>query len=94
MNSDEYERGRRSAIVDLFKLLEVEGGDFYHNQSNNYGCVTFKWFCGAGDPWVRFKGAETQADYSDGRRGTGRYSLNAEAVEAMLSEINSLPEER
>lgn len=90
----EYERGRRSAIEDLFKLLPVEGEDFYFNVPNNYGCITFKWFCGEGPPFPQYAGDAEVGRYLDGIRESGRYYLNKDAVDIMLAAINSKPRKR
>ena len=87
-----FEAGRRSAIEDLFKLLPVEGEHFYFNEPNNYGCITFKWFCGEGNPMKQYAGTEQMGQYH--KRGlcpTGRYYLNKDAVDIMLAALNSKP---
>ena len=85
--NEAFNAGRRSAIEDLFKLLPVEGEHFYFNQSNDYGTITFKWFCGEGNPWALYRGTEQQGNYANkpSPRGTGRYFLNDDAVTTMLA---------
>lgn len=93
--STDYERGRRSAIEDLFKLISVESEDFYHNEPNNYGCITFKWFCGEGDPSRQYRGQPEMAIlYKRGLAPTGRFYLNEAAVDTMLAAINAKPTPR
>lgn len=79
------------AVLDLF---QVEGSDFYHNEYNDYGCVTMKLFV-PGDA-NRFAGNEVMGRFYEHAsrkevvRGTGRYTLN----DALVGEIARMIEER
>ena len=82
------EKFAKLILGELVSKMEVEGGDFYHNESNDYGCVTVKFFTGAGDPWHSMRGEETKAKYVNGViRGTGRYRLNEKFVEYLLETL-------
>lgn len=78
------DRATVRAVLDLF---EVDGSDFYHNESNDYGVITLKLFLDKGDPWHKYRGDEVTAEFRDGRRGTGRYRLNDATVDAVLAQI-------
>lgn len=69
-------------VAQLVSKLEVEGSDIYHNESNNYGCITVKYFV-PGNPNDMI-GEETQADFRHGRAGTGRYRLNDKFIKFLM----------
>jgi hypothetical protein len=81
------ERFANLLVQDIVSKMQVDSCDFYHNQPNDYGCITVKFFLGAGDPWHTMRGEEVQADYVNGRHGTGRYLLNENFVEYLLESI-------
>lgn len=67
--------------------MQVEGSDFYHNEPNDYGCVTVKFFTGEGNPWMTMRGEEVMGNYVDGVRGTGRYRLNELFVKCLMEKL-------
>lgn len=71
-------------VRELVSQLTVEGSDFYHNECNNYGCITVNYFV-AGDPH-RMRGEEQQSKFWDGVRGTGRYYLNEKFVQHLMKQ--------
>jgi len=74
-------------VQDIVSKMEVDGSEFYYNEPNDYGCVTVKFFMGPGHPWHTMRGEEVQADYANGRRGTGRYLLNKNFATYLLNSI-------
>lgn len=85
----ELEQFARLIVQGLVSKMEVDGSDFYYNQFNDYGAVTVKFFVDC-DPKEKMVGAEVQADYPDGRRGTGRYHLNDRFVDYLLEQLDGI----
>lgn len=72
-------------VRELVSKLEVDGCEFYYNESNNWGCITVKYFVG-GDP-DRMRGEEKQAKFWGGEvRGTGYYHLNEQFVQHLMEQ--------
>lgn len=71
-------------LAELVSRMQVEGSDFYYNEYNDYGSITVQHFV-EGDARA-MAGAEIQADFSNGRRGTGRYWLNDKFVEHLMQQ--------
>ena len=69
-------------VRELVSLLQVDGSDFYHNEFNNYGCITVKYFV-PGNPHLMC-GEEVKAKFHDGMKGTGRFLLNEKFVEYIM----------
>jgi hypothetical protein len=78
------DRATVRAVLDLFA---VDGSDFYHNEANDYGVIDLKLFLGPGNPWHLYRGEEVQADFIDGRRGTGSYRLNDALVDEIMRRL-------
>ena len=72
-------------VRELVSKLEVDGGEFYYNKSNNWGRITVKYFVD-GDP-DRMRGEEKQAKFWGGEvRGTGYYHLNEQFVQHLMEQ--------
>lgn len=79
-------------VREIVNTMEVEASEFYYNEPNDYGAVTVTFFTGSGDPWNNIRGEETQAQFHDGYRGTGRYKLNDNFVKYLMEKIKCMPE--
>lgn len=84
-----YDRATVAALLDLF---EVDSCDFYYNESNEYGTVSFTLFV-SGRP-ERFQGRQVMGDYvtnSGGteRRWTGRFKLNEATVDEIIRQLEA-----
>ena len=72
-------------VRELVSKLEVDGCEFYYNESNNWGCITVKYFVD-GDP-DRMRGEEKRAKFWGGEvRGTGYYHLNEQFVQHLMEQ--------
>lgn len=81
----ELEKFAELVIKDVVNTMLVEGCDFYHNESNDYGVVTTKFYTGEGNPWHTMRGKEETADFfGHVVKGTGYYKLNDEFVKYMI----------
>ena len=82
---EEVEKFTKLIVSELVSKLRVEGSDFYHNECNNYGCITVKYFVD-GDPHC-MRGEEEQSKFWDGKvRGTCRYYLNEKFVQHLMKQ--------
>lgn len=88
LGEKEVERIRREAVRDVLSLFAPEGADFYHNEPNDYGCITLRLWTGEGNP-EKFQGEKEMAEYGPKRevRWSGRYKLNEAAVDMVLDSI-------
>lgn len=82
------EQFARSLVGELVAKMRVDGSEFYYNEFNDYGCVTVKFFTGAGNPADTMCGEEIIATYQGGKvRGTGYYHLNSAFVDYLLGAL-------
>lgn len=86
MKTHEYfdkEKFAQLIVRELVSTLEAEYCDFYHNEANDWGCITVKYFV-PGDAHL-MRGEETKAEYVGGViKGTGRFRLNERFVEYLM----------
>ena len=70
-------------VRELVSTLQAEYCDFYHNEANDWGCITVKYFVPGNAHLMR--GEETKAEYVGGViKGTGRFRLNERFVEYLM----------
>jgi hypothetical protein len=70
-------------VRELVANIQVEGSDFYHNEFNDYGCITVEYFVPGNAHLMR--GEEVQAEFVGGViKGTGRFRLNERFVEHLM----------
>ena len=72
-------------VKELVSKIEVEGCDFWYNETNDYGRIKVRFFMG-GDP-KRMCGEEIVRKYVDGMRPSGFYRLNDEFVKHLMKGI-------
>lgn len=78
----------KEVVKAVLNLFHVEGCDFYYNEPNNYGKISFGYFSGKGNPWELYKGEEITSEYAgDVIRGTGYYRTNDALVEKVIQQL-------
>jgi hypothetical protein len=72
-------------VNQLFSKVQIDGSDFWYNDTNQYGTVKATFFTDT-DPWYSYRGTEATAEYQSGViKGTGRYYLNSEFSNMVLA---------